>query len=62
MLASIIIPMTDNVQSSNDIQACIERWVDLWDQGRFAVLVDNNTNLIRGGRGVLGQGGSREAQ
>ena len=62
VFAAIILPMTENVHSSNDIQACIERWVELWYQGRFAVLVDDTTNVRRGGRGGLGQGGSREAQ
>ena len=57
MSVTVILPMTENVRSSNYIRAHVQWWVELWDQGRFAALVHGTVNFRQGGRGGPGQGG-----
>ena len=51
VFVAIILPMIENFRSSKDIHMCIERNMELWDQGRFAALVDNKFNSIQGEEG-----------
>ena len=49
VFADVLLPMMENLQFSKDIHVCIERRMALWDQSRFASLVNDTVNSGRGG-------------
>ena len=58
VFAAFILPMAENVSSSNEILVHIDRRMTLCNQSRFVELLDDTVNVRRGIRGGPAQGDS----